>query len=378
MPDALTPARQVEIVEQVLAILDHGSFTATYKHAVLLALVDLCKETCSEGGAPPQVLTTRKLAEKVLELYWPQTLRWRGEAVLHQNAPGRGAIIAAVENLREYVYTHNFGAPTYAQLRPLVEDRFQDAVDKIEEVLTRYPLPKLQRIAGVCHNWIYRISWEDSGSRPRGLRALQRGEASSFDNRIHLQPGVAQCFVAMSALLRPLIMQHWASKVANLNALDVGHLHEFLFGCARMSLDPVRQDLRTLQDGRCFYCQNDLRGSYHVDHFIPWSRHPENGLHNLVASHPDCNSSKLNFLASHTHVQRWCARVRDRHDTLVEIAERRRWPTDADRVLSIARVVYHHAPDGLMLWQAKNDPLVKFAEQRVDIENSLRAVRIPS
>ena len=34
----------IRFAEKVLALLDQGSFTATYKYAVLLGLMDLCME----------------------------------------------------------------------------------------------------------------------------------------------------------------------------------------------------------------------------------------------------------------------------------------------------------------------------------------------
>lgn len=40
--------------ERVLTLLDEGSFTATYKYAVLLGLMDLCMERASAKGDPPR------------------------------------------------------------------------------------------------------------------------------------------------------------------------------------------------------------------------------------------------------------------------------------------------------------------------------------
>ena len=41
------------LAEQLLTVLADGAFTATYKYAVLLALVDLCVEQSTRtGGAP--------------------------------------------------------------------------------------------------------------------------------------------------------------------------------------------------------------------------------------------------------------------------------------------------------------------------------------
>jgi hypothetical protein len=83
----------IAFAERVLTLLDDGSFTATYKYAVLLGLIDLCMEGLSATGEAPQSLTTRQLAEKVTELYWPHTVPYAGLArpnVLRQNTPGPG------------------------------------------------------------------------------------------------------------------------------------------------------------------------------------------------------------------------------------------------------------------------------------------------
>jgi hypothetical protein len=60
----------VAFAERLLELLDQGSFQTTYKYAVLLGLMDLCVEHTSAKGAAPTSVTTRQLAEKVLELYW--------------------------------------------------------------------------------------------------------------------------------------------------------------------------------------------------------------------------------------------------------------------------------------------------------------------
>jgi hypothetical protein len=49
----------IALAEKVLALLEEGRFTATYKYAVLLALVDLCLENTSKTGTAPATLTTR-------------------------------------------------------------------------------------------------------------------------------------------------------------------------------------------------------------------------------------------------------------------------------------------------------------------------------
>ena len=65
------PDAPLALAERILELLDHGRSTATYKYAVLLALLDLCLENAARDGAAPDVLTTRQLADKIVDLCWP-------------------------------------------------------------------------------------------------------------------------------------------------------------------------------------------------------------------------------------------------------------------------------------------------------------------
>ena len=70
----------IGFAEKVLELLDEGRYTATYKYAVLLALIDLCLEGTQASGAPPEMVTTRQLADKIVELYWPHTVPFASRA----------------------------------------------------------------------------------------------------------------------------------------------------------------------------------------------------------------------------------------------------------------------------------------------------------
>ena len=71
-----------------------------------------------------------------------------------------------------------------------------------------------------------------------------------------------------------------------MNRLDEYQLERFLFGAERVPLERVRGPIIKLQEGRCFYCAERLASragqTPDVDHFIPWSRYPDDGLENLV------------------------------------------------------------------------------------------------
>jgi hypothetical protein len=94
----------IGFAEKVLELIDEGRYTGTYTYAVLLALMDVCLEHTQSSGAPPEMLTTRQLADKIVELYWPHTVPFAGRppaTVLRQNTTGQAEIISAIMRFRE-------------------------------------------------------------------------------------------------------------------------------------------------------------------------------------------------------------------------------------------------------------------------------------
>jgi hypothetical protein len=147
------------------------------------------------------------------------------------------------------------------------------------------------------------------------------------------------------------------APIAQINSAIVedARLEEFLFGASRIDLEPVRRPLHDLQEGRCFYCDNPIGGVAHVDHFLPWARHPDDGIDNLVATDVRCNSSKRDYLASAEHVERWLSRSRTHASHLTTIAGHLRWERHPDRTHSVARAIYLRLRPEVRLWRLGRD-----------------------
>ena len=102
------------------------------------------------------------------------------------------------------------------------------------------------------------------------------------------------------------------------------------------------------------YCAGRLASQWDIDHFLPWSRHPDNSLGNLVAAHAACNNAKSASLAGLEHLRHWLARFQSGDPACAAIAHTASatgWPRRSDRVLSTARATYLWLPDGTRLWQ---------------------------
>lgn len=96
----------VGFAERLLEVIDSGRRTATYKLALLIALLDLCARHSDVAGRPPGLLYTRDIAEQMAGLYWPQVIPYRvpgsASAVeLRQITLTRAAIVAAQPGLPE-------------------------------------------------------------------------------------------------------------------------------------------------------------------------------------------------------------------------------------------------------------------------------------
>ena len=345
--------------EKVVALLEQGSFNATYKYAVLLALMDACLEQSDATGKPPRTIHPRDLATRVIELYWPHTSVYgAGGAddaiILRQNRGGQAEIITLIHRFRATLAT---GADEpLARARRRDESGFTRLVDEVTWKLVEMPLPRLQRFGRDVDHFLYELDWDDTVRR-------RSYDSDQLDQTLRLQPGAGEHLVRLAGLLRPLVQRLWANHVMALNRAALPRLAEesdleaFLFGAQRANLGPIRHDLRELQGNACFYCLDTLRAEADVDHFLPWARYPDNGIYNLVAAHPRCNNRKRDFLAATPHVTAWAHRFMQTSTQaqLEDIAGRNRWAAEPSRTLGVARSVYLRLTKNVPLWLRDNE-----------------------
>ena len=95
---------QVKFLLHVQRLLAEGSFVATYKHATLLSIADICVERGDDSGGRLRI-TTGELAEKFSSYYWRQSIPCHPlgspGAVLKQNTGKQAAIVGSVLKARE-------------------------------------------------------------------------------------------------------------------------------------------------------------------------------------------------------------------------------------------------------------------------------------
>jgi 5-methylcytosine-specific restriction endonuclease McrA len=345
----------IGFAEQVLELLDEGRYTATYKYAVLLALLDVCLERTQASGSPPETVTTRQLADKIVEIYWPHTLPFIARAslsVLRQNTRGQAEIVSAIVRFREK-HAPDPSVPRW-QSRTEAPDAYERLVRTVEWKLIQMPLPRLQTMGPARQPFIYEINWDDRTDRGEVAR-YQAGELSIFDNRVLLRPGVGEYLLQVNGLVRPLIQRRWAMMVAQLNHLEESQLEQFLFGVDRLQTGKIRAGLWEIQNRRCFYCERRITDPSHgeVDHFVPWSRYHDDGLDNFVVADRACNGFKSSSLAAAEHLGVWTRRFApgsSDHAQLTDLADQTPWDRHAACTLGVARAIYLPLPADARLW----------------------------
>lgn len=319
-PRPPSPAEQIRFLRSLQRLLDEGSFTASYKYALLHAIADLCVIQGDDTGAALE-LGTDEIAERYIRLYWRQVAPFvgaEGDAVLRQNTGRRAAVIREIAERHERYQ---------GSLPDLVKDDAEwDRVRReVERTVRRYPLRLLQNVGEERLDFLY---------------ALDEGPSRT----VRLEPGVAYCFRAFYPLVTDMLRGAWAHFVQRQNPellRQVIDLRSFLFGRERRDVTEHRRWLREVQEGRCFYCAKELRaGSGHVDHFISFRRYPLELGHNYVLADERCNGRKSDLLAAEAHLERWVKRNRDGPVGLAGLFDERGVLHDLGATERVARWAY--------------------------------------
>jgi hypothetical protein len=325
-----SPQEQLVFLDHIQRLFDEGEFVATYKYALLLAITELAVEQGSDTGDTLDLFHS-DIANKFLELYWPQVVPYRADdqgGVLIQNKGQQAATIMLLQDLRS----------RYTTLpRARASGEWKAAVRRTVSLLKEMPLWRLQILRRQEVPFLY-----IPGTGPY----------------IRLLPGVMFNLRRFHGLLQQLIRSAWANHIRTnpRNAIllgDANDLEDVLFGTDRASLALARPVLRDLQDDTCFYCQRRLGEAGAVDHFIPWSRYPRDLGHNFVLAHTKCNADKRDLLAATGHLEKWRHR-NETHNALLKQELASQFVCDEATMLRVARWSYGHAfATASQSWQAR-------------------------
>ncbi|MCV7386333.1 HNH endonuclease [Mycolicibacter longobardus] len=328
--------------QRVVAILETGLRTATYKLATITALVDHCIEHLPDDPDASLTVPIPELAHRVLETYWRQVRPFDGRE-LRQSTQPRARILAATSRFRAASGVGNSGVALAVAVER-APAAYRTAIDEITLCLAQQPLHRLQHLPGSSAG--DRFLYDDSFLHDQVSRATLR----AHDDAIELKPGVAHGLARLAGLLKPALEIMWVDDVRRMNKFldaEVPDVSGHLFGRERISLAAVREPFKDVFGARCFYCDTALRSDNPIDHVLPWSLVGIDGLANLVLACPRCNGDKRHALPSLQIVDRVLGRDRA---VLEQIATDIGWPTQYDRVVAAARGLYRGQAPGVPTW----------------------------
>ena len=300
---------QLNFLAKVERLLATGSFTATYKFALLIALANLAVELGDDSGRPLR-LDLDDVAREFTRLYWNSARPYPGvnRVLNHSRTKSNAAILRL---LSPHAESHGRAEDAFRR-SPKETGRLIERVRR--EVLCRYPLYHLQL-------------FEARGSRERLFDDFlyplpsERETARIQLRSIELRPGVAACLRTLHGVIVSMAEAAWARWLRETNtSLGADRwLETYLFGQDRASLVHLAEPLHELQSGRCFYSGRRLAAPRdgEVDHFIPWSLYPCDSPFNLVLANPAVNRSKTDLLPSERHLQELARRNREQAHLLV-------------------------------------------------------------
>ena len=332
-----TPQEQLKFLKHIQQILQSGTFTSTYKFALLISITRLAIEQGQDTGAALH-LEYQDIAEKFIDLYWKQSLPFQFNQyepfTIHQSTGKQAKIISEIQNAQQQF-------KTLAALRKdvLYWNRLKRAV---ATTVKQMPVVYLQNLNGQTVEFLYCL--EDS------------------KQSLNLLPKVMYCLRQFSEIIEELCQKRWIDFVRlnkqNLVILDgLPDLDEFMFAPSRNQLGQVADFLIDLQQCQCFYCGKSLKNSkYAVDHFIPWSLYPADTGHNFVLADDKCNSQKSNYLASEQFLQKWQERNYLHDQSIVREISQFGFLTDIQRSHRVADWAYKQAIENeYLVWLGGKD-----------------------
>ncbi len=342
-PAGSTPGRQLEFLTSVQRILNEGSFVASYKYALTMAIAEICVE---RNQAPDGTvhIPLHEISERFIGFYWRQAAPF-AQGVFLRHATGREA--TAVTKIRAFQQL----APTLARAR--LHRRWPRLVQSISRLLVGMPLWRLQLVGAGKLEFLYREGLVDDG--------------------IVLLPGIAQCFRDQFTVVQALVQIAWLGFIQRLpanqhllgNTVD---LADFLFGSERSPLKVIVSGLRDLQHGECFYCRRALHERTEVDHFIAWSRYPRDLGHNFVLAHGSCNLDKREMLPAAVHLEHWAERNVVQGAALQQVLDEASVIADLDASLTVVEWQYEIAERvGAQVWLGKKGQTEQLARRWRDL-----------
>jgi len=329
---------QIKFIKYIQWLLESGSYTSTYKFALLMSLVNVAIESGVHGNET-LFISYEHLAEHYIKLYWKQSLPYTHNHssneetafILSQNTGRQAAVINKIVELQTKQANINKAKVLHTQ-------EWQILKKSVAQTIRKYPAKFLQTPESIERTFLYH--YDDKNSKG-----------------VLLNQGIAYCLAHFSHIIFKLCQQYWTDFVRSNKHNHVvfdqdTDLRHFLFGQSRQALSSLLPMLIDIQDCQCFYCGKPLNKNMEVDHFIPWSKYPNDTAHNFVLADRRCNNAKRDYLADIPFYERWLHRNSIYYQEINSFAIEKGFVTNSNKSKKISEWAYDLAiENGDLVWQ---------------------------
>jgi hypothetical protein len=264
-------------VGDIAALMRHARKSASYKPALLKALVRCCRQS------PGLRIPLDAIGREFTKLYWTQTV------VYHlRQAASLSKESTAVKLIRETAEAHK----TRDLARLPTEGRA-----KIDRQMSRL---LTVNVLNAFHS-----------SRPPSMPLLYSWKPGESD--VVITPQARALLVEQAPTLELVANFYWAEFLEGCNRLAPRIVQKVSKdGASRKSLQRYLKILLAESSPRCFYCNSPLGDQLAptVDHVIPWSFLLEDDLGDLVLACSGCNGEKSDWLPDEVFIQKLLLRNR--------------------------------------------------------------------
>lgn len=319
---------QIQFLKYIQWLLEMSSYTATYKFALLMSLVNVSIESGIQDDRC-YFVSYQQLAESFIQLYWSQSLPYSQSSeenetgILRQISKGQIAVINQILALRTI-------EPNLNKAKISLKEEWRKLVKSVAKTIKDNPAKYLQ-------------------TPEKNVQSTFLYDYSAHSNGIELKTGIAYCFAHYSVIINKLCQQYWIDFIRKNNHAmftDKTDLQQFLFGQPRQTLKLFVPLLVDLQDNVCFYCGKKFNANnptHEVDHFIPWSKYPNDTAHNFVLADRACNNDKRDYLASPIFYEKWRERNQQKGTTINDYALEKNFFTNQEQSEKVGIWAYQMA-----------------------------------
>ncbi|HEY6450114.1 MAG TPA: HNH endonuclease [Candidatus Cybelea sp.] len=276
MENSLKDQADLRVVD-IAALMRHARKSATYKPALLKALVRCCRQ--SDDLRIPLDAIGREFTK----LYWNQTV------VYHlRQAASLSKESTAVKLIRQTAQAYK--AHDLAELPVAGRAKIDRRMSKLLTV----------NVLSAFH-----------ASRPPGMPVLYRWEPGQ--GHLGITPKAHAFLKTQASALELIANFYWAEFLEGCNRLAPRIVQKVSRdGASRKSLQKYLKILREESNAQCFYCEAQLgeQRAPTVDHVIPWSFLLEDDLWDLVLACTRCNSGKSDWLPDRVFIEKLRAQPR--------------------------------------------------------------------